>query len=148
MAPGNATTVDKTPLLKLTVAGPEHEALPSAVVTRLFGEQGLGAARLERLARWSRLIAICGQTPVGVVTYQGAGSEVRAPDFGLDTGGCCDVNAVVAAMAHGLEVACLAAGGTRVVVMPPRGGEHALLREGYVAIHEGCAGSWMEKVLG
>ena len=143
----NTTAVDKKSLLKLTVAGPEHEPLPPEIVARLFGEQAVGAARLERLARWSRLIASCGQAPVAIVTYQGAGGEVRAPDFGLDVKGCCDVEAVVSAMAHGLEVACLAAGARRVVVMPPRGGEHALMRAGFVAIHEGCAGSWMEKTL-
>ena len=146
MAP-NTMSVETKALLKLTVAGPEHEPLPAEDIARLFGEGALGAARLERLARWSRLIALCGQRPVGIVTYQGAPGEVRAPDFGLDLNGACDADAVVSAMAHGLEVACLAAGARRVVLMPPRGGEHALLRAGYVAIHEGCAGSWMEKTL-
>ena len=146
MAP-NTVTVEPKGLLKLTVAGPEHEPLPADDIARLFGETSLGAARLDRLARWSRLIALCGQQPVGIVTYQGAAGEVRAPDFGLDLNGACDADAVVLAIAHGLEVACLAAGARRVVLMPPRGGEHALLRAGYVAIHEGCAGSWMEKNL-
>ncbi len=140
-------TTTKDGLLKLTVAGPEHEPLPAADVTRMFGANALGIARLERLARWSRLIASCGAKPVGVVTYQGASGEVRAPDFGLDVAGACDVDAVVLAMVHGLEVACLAAGAKRVVVMPPKGGEQVLARAGFVAIHEGCAGSWMEKTL-
>jgi hypothetical protein len=134
-------------LLRLTVAGPEHGLLPEADLERLFGTGSLGAARLERLSRWSRLVASCGTRPVGVVTYQGAGAEVRAPDFGLDVQGGCDTDAVVSAMVHGLEVACLAAGAHRLVLMPPRGGEHVLLRTGYVAVHEGCAGSWMEKAL-
>ncbi len=138
--------VDKK-LLKLTVAGPEHDALPGADISRLFAENALGTARRERLARWSRLIATCGDRPVAVATYQSAGTELRAPDFGLDVGGCCDVQAVVSAVAHALEVACLAAGARRVVVMPPKGGEQALLQSGYLAIHEGCAGSWMEKSL-
>lgn len=146
MALSTATTT-KNGLLKLTVAGPEHEPLPAEDVTRMFGASALGTARLERLARWSRLIAICGATPVGVATYQGAGGEVRAPDFGLDVSGACDIDAVVSAIVHGLEVACLAAGAKRVVVMPPKGGEHLLVRAGFVAIHEGCAGSWMEKTL-
>jgi hypothetical protein len=141
------TTAGKTGLLKLTVAGPEHDPLPASDVTRMFGASALGTARLERLARWSRLIASCGATAVGVVTYQGAGGEVRAPDFGLDVSGACDVDAVVSAMVHGLEVACLASGAKRVVVMPPKGGEHVLARAGFVAVHEGCAGSWMEKIL-
>jgi hypothetical protein len=139
-------TVDKK-VLKLTVAGPEHEPLPAADISRLFAAGALGTARLERLTRWSRLLACCGQTPVALVTYQSAGAELRAPDFGLDPVACCDVDAVVSAMVHGLEVACLAAGARRVVVMPPKGGEQSLLRAGYVAIHEGCAGSWMEKSL-
>lgn len=141
------STPTKNGLLNLTVAGPEHEPLPTADVTRMFGANALGTARLERLARWSRLIASCGATPVGVVTYQGASGEVRAPDFGLDVAGACDVDGVVMAMVHGLEVACLAAGAKRVVVMPPKGGEQILARAGFVAIHEGCAGSWMEKTL-
>jgi hypothetical protein len=143
----NAATVSKSGFLKLTVAGPENDALPLADLTRLFGPNALGTARLERLGRWSRLIASCGKTPVGVVTYQGAAGELRAPDFGLDIDGACDADAVVGAIIHGLEVACLAAGAKRVVVMPPRGGETTLARAGYVAVHEGCAGSWMEKSL-
>jgi len=134
-------------LLKLTVAGPEHDPLPGPDIDRLFAANAVGTARLERLTRWSRLIATCGHTPVAVATYQSAGGELRAPDFGLDVQGCCEVDAVVSAVVHGLEVACLAAGARRVVVMPPRGGEQSLLRAGYIAIHEGCAGSWMEKTL-
>ena len=143
----NPVLVTDTTLVKLAVAGPEHDHLPAADVERLFASTTLGAARLERLSRWSRLVASHGATPVAVVTYQSAGTELRAPDFGLDTSACPDVDAVIAAVVHGLEVACLAAGARRVVVMPPKGGEHALLRAGYLAIHEGCAGSWMEKNL-
>jgi hypothetical protein len=142
----NSAAVDNT-ALKLTVAGPEHDQLPVRAISRLFAANVLGDARLERLSRWSKLVAMCGRTPVAVVTYQSAGSELRAPDFGLDPSACCDVGAVVTAIAHGLEVACLAAGAHRVVVMPPKGGEQALLRAGYVAVHEGCAGSWLEKNL-
>jgi hypothetical protein len=134
-------------LLKLTVAGPEHDQLPADDINRLFAATVLGTARRERLNRWSRLVATCGKTPVALVTYQSAGAELRAPDFGLDALGCCELDAVIAAIVHGLEVACLAAGARRVVVMPPKGGEQALLRAGYIAIHEGCAGSWMEKSL-
>lgn len=134
-------------VLKLTVAGPEHDQLPAADINRLFASTALGTARVERLNRWSRLLATCGNIPVALVTYQSAGAELRAPDFGLDPPACCDVDAVVSAVVHGLEVACLAAGAHRVVVMPPKGGEQSLLRAGYIAIHEGCAGSWMEKSL-
>jgi len=142
------TTAAKRPaLLRLTVAGPEHDPLAGPDLSRLFAGGALSTARVERLARWSRLIAHCGTLPVAVVTYQDAAGEVRAPDFGLDAAGCCDVDAVVSALAHALEIACLAAGAKRVVVMPPRGGEQSLLRCGFVAIHEGCAGSWMEKAI-
>lgn len=142
------TTAAKQPaLLRLTVAGPEHEALAGSDLSRLFGGGGLTNARAERLARWSRIVAHCGDLPVAVVTYQDAAGEVRAPDFGLDAKGCCNVDAVVTALAHALEIACLAAGARRVVVMPPKGGEQSLLKCGFVAIHEGCAGSWMEKAL-
>jgi hypothetical protein len=136
-----------TAVLKLAVAGPEHESLPHLDLERLFGAQSLGAARLERLARWSRLIASCGRRPVAIVTYQSAAGEVRAPDFGLDATTDCDLDAIVSAIVQGLEIACLAAGARRVVIMPPRGGEHALLRNGYAAVHEGCAGSWVEKAI-
>jgi hypothetical protein len=145
--PLNSAPIAEPRALKLAVAGPEHDQLPATDISRLFQSAALGTARLDRLHRWSRLVASCGQTPVALVTYQSAGAELRAPDFGLDVQGCCDVDAVVSAIAHGLEVACLAAGARRVVVMPPKGGEHALLRAGYVAVHEGCAGSWMEKGL-
>lgn len=144
--PSNSAAAEKN-LVKLTVAGPEHDHLEASDIGRLFASNVLGVARQERLSRWSRLVAKCGQTPVALVTYQSAGAELRAPDFGLDPQACCDVDAVVAAIAHALEVACLAAGAHRVVVMPPKGGEHALLRAGYLAVHEGCAGSWMEKSL-
>src|SRR5574338_642391 len=148
--PFNPVTVAEPehPAVKLAVAGPEHDQLASADVERLFASTTLGAARLDRLTRWSRLVASDGERALAVVTYQSAGAELRAPDFGLDAASCPDVVAVVSTIVRGLEVACLAAGAHRVVVMPPKGGEHALLRAGYVAIHEGCAGSWMEKSLG
>jgi hypothetical protein len=145
--PFNPVTVAENQPVKLTVTGPEQDLPPSADIERLFASGAVGAARLERLNRWSRLVASCGQKPVALVTYQSAGAELRAPDFGFDPAAGCDVDSVVSAIVHGLEVACLAAGAHRVVVMPPRGGEHALLRAGYVAVHEGCAGSWMEKSL-
>lgn len=146
MASGPAS-VEPGSVLKLTVAGPERDPLPPADLMRLFGATALGAARLERLARWSRLVACCGQRPVGIVTYQGGSGEVRAPDFGLDITAACDVDRIVASILQGLEIACLAAGARRVVIMPPRGGEHVLSRYGYAAVHEGCAGSWVEKTI-
>src|SRR5512138_2764170 len=109
------TAAKRSALLRLTVAGPEHNPLPGSDLSRLFAGGALTTARVERLARWSRLIAHCGDLPVAVVTYQDAAGEVRAPDFGLDPQGCCNVDAVVSALAHALEIACLAAGATRVV---------------------------------
>ena len=67
------------------------------------------------------------------------------PTLGTDRYGL--AKRVLDALFDAIEVASLAGGCHRVVVIPSAGAAD-LERRGYVVVREGCAGAWMEKSLG
>ena len=59
----------------------------------------------------------------------------------------CSVDQIATALLDALEIACLAGGGRRLVLLPRAAlAGHLLRGRGFVPIVEGCAGSWFEKV--
>lgn len=104
-------------------------------------------ARRTRLAESGRAVAATGGRVVGVAAYDRAGGELRVHEFGLDEGlPAFMTDQVVSALLDALEVACLAGGGRRLVLLPRAAiAASHLRRRGFVTIAEGCAGSWFEK---
>lgn len=133
--------------LRVRVAGPDTGPLDALDLRRLFPSGALTAGRYDRLASWSRLVACCGDTPVAVATCRRVNGELRVPDVGLDTSCGCDVADIMAPLMNALELACLAGGARRVVMLAPPSAHRALQRRGYTIVNEGCAGGWAEKVL-
>jgi hypothetical protein len=84
---------------------------------------------------------------VGIAAYERADGELRVHEFGVDTGATLyTTDQVVNALLDALEVACLAGGGRRLVLLPRAAIAGTILRRrGFVTIAEGCAGSWFEK---
>jgi hypothetical protein len=108
--------------------------------------------RLNRLRNWPRVVVRVDDVPVGVATYTQTPIETHVPDFAIDVPASLEsehgelVPYVVDSLLDAIEIASLAAGCYRVV-LTPRDGLTQIARRGYVAISEGCGGSWMEKSL-
>ena len=137
--------------LDLRVEGPEARGLTDADIRRLFPGRTTGE-RLNRLRQWPRVVVRVDNVPVGVATYTQTPLETQVPDFSVEIPPALDVEhpdlvaQVLDALLEAIEIASLA-GGCRRVVLIPSGGATDLTRRGYVCINEGCGGSWMEKSL-
>jgi len=133
--------------MQVKVHGPDCAPLSATDLRRLFRGRRLTPARRDRLAQSGRVVAACGSRIVGVAAYDRADGELRVHEFGVDTtSALCTEEQVVNAVLDALEVACLAGGGRRLVLLPRAAvGVPLLRRRGFVTIAEGCAGSWFEK---
>jgi hypothetical protein len=125
--------------------------LTDADVRRLFPGRQAGE-RLNRLRNWPRILVRLDDAPVGVATYTQTPIETQIPDFAVDIPHSVDLDhanvrrQVMDSLLDAIEIASLAAGSRRIVIVPA-GGIKDLLRHGYLAVSEGCGGSWMEKTL-
>jgi len=137
--------------LDLRVEGPDVRGLNDADISRLFPERATGE-RLNRLRNWHRLVVRVDDRVVGVATYTQTPVETHVPDFAVVIPLSMDAQydnvgaQVLDSLLSALEIASLAAGCRRVVLIP-QGHVGELERRGYTCIHERCGGSWMEKSL-
>jgi hypothetical protein len=138
--------------LDVLVEGPDVRGLADADARRLFPGSTLTGGRLNRLRTWPRVVVRVDDTVAGVATYTQTPFEMQIPDFainippafGTDRYGL--AKRVLDALFDAIEVASLAGGCHRVVVIPSAGAAD-LERRGDVVVREGCAGAWMEKSL-
>jgi hypothetical protein len=132
--------------VRVRVVGPDAAGVSAGDMRRLFRGRRLTAARRERLSNGGRVVAACGSRVVGLAAYEREGGELRVHEFGVDESTPCTPDQVATALLDALEVACLAGGGRRLVLLPRAAVAADLLRtRGFVPIAEGCAGSWFEK---
>ena len=143
----NPTAFTGTEPLDVRVCGPDCETLTPADLRRLFPGSALTEARLDRLQTWSRIAVTCKGFVIAVATCQKTETELRVPEIGIDLSAGCDQEAVMSVLLDALELAGLAGGCRRLVVMPPKVPAAFLRRRGYSAISERCAGAWLEKTL-
>jgi hypothetical protein len=135
------------PDMRVRVVGPDAATLTTTELRRLFRGRRLTPARRERLANSGRVVASCGSRIVGVAAYDRADGELRVHEFGVDASTPCTLDQIATALLDALEIACLAGGGRRLVLLPRAAlAAHLLRQRGFVTIAEGCAGSWFEKV--
>jgi len=133
--------------MQVKVLGPDCAPLSAADLRRLFRGRRLTPARRDRIAQSGRVIATCGARTVGMAAYDRADGELRVHELAVDVGSLpCAEDQVINVLLDALEVACLAGGGRRLVLLPRAAIASSLLRRrGFVTIAEGCAGSWFEK---
>jgi hypothetical protein len=137
--------------LDLRVEGPEVRGVTDADIRRLFPGRATGD-RLNRLRNWPRVVIRIDDVPVGVATYTQTPIETQVPDFAIDIPPALDLEhgrvrpQVVTALLEAIEIASLAAGCRRIVIIPT-GGLGDFSRRGYLSVSEGCGGSWLEKSL-
>ena len=133
--------------VKLRVVGPDAACLSSADLHRLFRGRSLTPARRARLLNGGRVLAACGTRVVGLAGYERSDGELRVHEFAVDSTAPSPADEIATALLDALEMACLAGGGRRLVLLPRAASATHLLRaRGFVPIAEGSAGSWFEKV--
>jgi hypothetical protein len=142
-----APTPQVLPPVQVRVVGPDAACLSPADLRRLFRGRRLTPARRERIANSGRVVAACGSRIVGVAAYERVDGVLRVHEFGVDASTPCTLDQIATALLDALEVACLAGGGRRLVLLPRAAvASHLLRPRGFLTIAEGCAGSWFEKV--
>jgi hypothetical protein len=133
--------------VQVRVVGPEAAGLTATDMRRLFRGRRLTPARRERLGNSGRVVAACGSRVVGLAAYERADGELRVHEFGVDEEASCTIDQIATALLDALEIACLAGGGRRLVLLPRAAlTAHLLRSRGFVPIAEGSAGSWFEKI--
>lgn len=140
-------TIGELSTLDIRVNSPDSEPLGSADLWRLFPGAALTEARLDRLCQWPRISVCCGARIVAVATCQKTDTEMRAADIGFDQSCGCSLRAILDALVDALELAGLAGGCRRLVLLPPSRAVPYLERRGFTTISERCAGAWLEKIL-
>jgi hypothetical protein len=133
--------------VKVRVVGPDAACLTPTDLRRLFRGRRLTAARRERLANSGRVLAACGTRMVGLAAYERTDGELRVHEFAVDATTPCAGDEIATALLDALEMACLAGGGRRLILLPrAASADHLLRARGFVPIAEGSAGSWFEKL--
>jgi hypothetical protein len=132
--------------LHVRVLGPESPTPSAADLRRLFAGRVLSRTRRERIASVTRLIVQHGARVIGLAAYDRADDELRVYELALDPSLCFGAQDILHQLLDGLEMACLAGGCQRVVLLPAAVvATTALERLGYEVVAEGCAGGWLEK---
>lgn len=104
------------------------------------------AARRSRMGQSGRILAMCGTRVVGLAAYARSERELRVTELGLDHDSVCGTDEIASGLLDALELACMASGARRLVLLPRAALTNALVRRrGYVSIAEGTAGNWFEK---
>lgn len=129
------------------ILGPDGGGPSLGELRRLFRGQRISAAWRSRLEQSGRIVALCGPKVVGLAVYERTDREVRVNEVGFDPESPCGIDGISNGLLDALELACLASGARRLLLLP-RAGFSALVlgARGYVAIAAGgLAGSWYEK---
>lgn len=128
------------------VLGPDVGGVGPVELRRLFRGQRLTAARRNRLAHGSRILAMCGARVVGIAAYERVDRDVRVYELGMDPESACGTDEIANGLLDALELACMASGARRLVLLPRMAVNSALVRRrGYATIGEGTACGWVEK---
>jgi hypothetical protein len=132
--------------MQFRVLGPDSGGPTPTDVRRLFRGQRMTAARRSRLGQSGRILAMSGTRTVGLAAYQRSDRELRVTELGVDHDSTGGTDQIVGGLLDALELACMASGARRLVLLPRATLATAVLRRrGYVSLGEGTAGNWFEK---
>jgi hypothetical protein len=90
---------------------------------------------------------MCGPKVVGLAVYERSDRDVRVTEVGMDGHSPCGADGISNGLLEALELACMASGARRLLLVPGTGFSAAVLNgRGFVGIAAGGAGgSWFEK---
>lgn len=132
--------------LHVQVVGPDASDGLTADVRRLLAQRSSGRFRRDRLAHATRVVARCGADAVGVAAYERAGAELRVLEIAVDPVEPLCAHEVIGQLLAALEMAALAGGCRRVVLLPAAVlGASVLEPLGYRVVSDGPLGGWLEK---
>lgn len=133
--------------IQVRVVGPDSEEMASIETTRPAQKRPVSRHQREHLAHATRIVARVGSRIVGVAAYERQGAELRVLELTIDPAPPSAAGPdVVRQLLGALEVAALAGGCRRVVLLPAAVvAAAALERLGYRFVGESCAGGWLEK---
>jgi hypothetical protein len=133
--------------IQFRVLGPESRGPSFADLRRLFPGQRLTGARRVRVSMGGRILAVCGNRVAGLAAYEQTHNELRVYEMGVDPQSACGPDSIAAGLLDALELACMAAGARRLLLLPrARVASDLLRRRGYAPVAAGAAGGWSEKV--
>ena len=128
------------------VLGPDSGGVSATDIRRLFRGQRLTAARRNRVAQGARILVMCGSRVVGIAAYDRSDVEVRVHELGMDTESACGTDEIATSLLDALELACMASGARRLVLLPRAVLNPTLTRRrGYLTLGEGGPHSWVQK---
>jgi hypothetical protein len=94
------------------------------------------------------VLATHGPRLVGLSSFERVNDEIRVHEFAFETDPYFSPQDILRPVLEALELACLASGGRRIVLLPQAVvALSPLERLGYRLVNEGCAGAWLEKTL-
>lgn len=132
--------------LHVQVLGPDANDRGLADVRRLLSLRSSGRFRRDRLAHATRVVARCGAQVVGVAAYERVGAELRVLEMVVESAPAVCPTEVIAQLLSALEMAALAGGCRRVVLLPAAVlAASALEPLGYRVMSESALGGWLEK---
>jgi hypothetical protein len=131
--------------IQVRVVGPDSEELTSLHLKPVL-RRAVSRGQREHLAHATRIVARTGGRVVGVAAYERLGSELRVLEIAVQPVAPFSSADVVRQLLDALEVAALAGGCRRIVLLPAAVvAVSALERLGYRFVGESCAGGWLEK---
>lgn len=141
-----SSSISPVPTLQVRVVGPESEAVTAADLRRLFSGRTLSRARRERIAQCTKVVVQHGARVIGLAAYERTNDELRVCELAVEPSLCFGVHDILTQLLDAIELACLAGGCRRLVLLPAAiVATTALERRGYQIVAEGCAGGWLEK---
>jgi len=133
--------------MQFRVLGPDSGGPTQTDLRRLFRGQRMTAARRSRLGQSGRILALCGLRVVGLAAYERSERELRVTELGLDQTSACGTDEIAGGLLDALELACMASGARRLLLLPRAALADALLRRrGYSSIADGPGGNWFQKM--
>jgi hypothetical protein len=132
--------------LHVQVLGPDTGEAATAEIRRLLSARPNGRIGRDRLAHATRVVARSGARAVGVAAYERAGNELRVLELAVDPPPPLCAHHVIGQLLAALEMAALAGGCGRLVLLPAAVlGAAALEPLGYRLVTTGGSGGWLEK---
>lgn len=144
--PGASSALPPPAPLQVQVLGPDATDRGLAEVRRLLSIRSSGRFRRDRLAHATRVVARSGADVVGVAAYERVGAELRVIEMVVESATTVCHTDVIEQLLSALEMAALAGGCHRVVLLPSAVlAATALEPLGYRVMTEGAVGGWLEK---
>lgn len=142
-----AVTLPPLAPLHVQVLGPDAADGGDGDIRRLLSARPTARVSRERLAHATRIVARSGARAVGVAAYERAGNELRVLELAVDPPPPLCAHDVIGQLLAALEMAGLAGGCGRIVLLPAAVvGAAALEPLGYRLVANGATGGgWLEK---